>query len=164
MTTKRTPEYLSRNPSQIEWAMMAAYIDGEGCIRIRTTPQKRGRSTGLLVVVSNNDPRLMQWLTERFAGFVSVRVMPHCKGVVYYNWVVNGRHAEWVLRGCLEFFVIKRDQAEIGLSHQSLIDYRRPGLSKNTIPERMALRNKLSLLKGSASLQKDENGILLKMA
>jgi len=165
---KREPEYKSKTPTQIDWARLAAYIDGEGCIRIREKSYKlvagSGKFTELRLTVSNCDPRLMAWLKDKFAGFVIVQSGKHRKAARYYNWEATGRHAEWVLENCPDFFVIKRDQAEVGLAHQALIDYSRRGTSRGTIPERMVLRSKLSLLKGTASIQKDEQGIRLNLA
>lgn len=167
MKTRRIPEYETKNPSWVEWAMLAAYIDGEGCIRIGTTPGRYVRTTRLLVIVSNNDPRLMVWLKEKFSGSVYSGKSPN-GGLTYYSWSISNKQAEWVLRGCLDFFVIKRDQAEVGLAHQELTWRRNPGMpggsNSETEPERMQLRNKLSLLKKTAGWQKDENGIPLRKA
>lgn len=163
MTTKRTPEYRMKTPSQIDWARMAAFIDGEGCIRIANKPCKQNqtrRRTMLLIAITQVNPRLMNWLKETFSGTVSVRKTP----VVNYQWTVQSRHAEWILENCLPFFVVKREQAEIGIAHQRVIFRHMESGTPENLDLRHDLRNRLSLAKSSASVQSDEQGTRLRIS
>jgi hypothetical protein len=153
MKTKRIPEYRQKNPSQIDWARMAAFIDGEGCIRIAVKPCKQDkgrRRTMLLIAIVQKDPRLTDWLKETFSGCVSVRKSP----VINYQWVVASNHAEWILENCLPFFIVKREQAEIGIAHQRILFcHKEAGLPEN-LEKRNSLRDKLSIVKGTSAFRK----------
>jgi hypothetical protein len=126
-----------REPSQIDWARLAAFIDGEGCISISGPSEsgKRTRSTYLLAKITNTDARLLEWVGNTL------------------------RMATEVLEGCLPYFIIKKEQAEVGLAHQRLIGIRQREKSPRITPEsfnaRMELRDQLSMLKGTHSRRQD---------
>jgi hypothetical protein len=104
--------------SEIDWAMAAAYIDGEGCIAISPVTGTTHRSL-LSIQIANTDPRLPLWLKATFGGNYHTYkpVQRRCKQV--YVWSVRAGMAEDVLRGCLSYFKLKRDQAEIGLAYRA---------------------------------------------
>lgn len=112
---------------EIDWARLAAYIDGEGTIYInKQKPRKATFSPRffLSVVVTNTNPRLMNWLKERFFGSVFVvkgGKSPLSKKMIM-RWQANERIAQTVLARCLPYFVMKREQAEIGLAFMRLRD------------------------------------------
>ena len=125
---------------------MATFIDAEGSIII----SNRGDgSYSIRVQVSNTDIRLMNWLKMRFGGsFSSVRASnARCKPS--YLWGTNCRKAAHLLRGCLPYFILKREQADVALAYQSLLEMgrnqQRP-LSVIDIEAREGLRAKLKLL------------------
>lgn len=107
----------------LKWAMLAAYIDSEGTIRISSHARFHGRGASprhfLTVVVTNTDVLLMQWLKTNFGACVFEVNAPK-RNRRLYRWMVNSRQAETVIRGCLPFFVIKRRQAELALAFASL--------------------------------------------
>lgn len=107
-------------PKIEDWARLAAFIDGEGCIEIfrqvnTHRKPKLHASHRLRIVVTNTDPRLPKWLQQRFGGkacpLKDRRSRRPC-----FQWKTFGEEAEVILRGCLPFFVIKREQAEIGIA------------------------------------------------
>ena len=106
-------------PEAIDWARLAAYIDGEGYIRVATGKTHSGR---LEVNVSNTDYRLLEWLKSTFGGnvYVGSRKGPAQKKLLW-RWVVDRSNAERILAGCLPYFIVKREQAECGLSFQRII-------------------------------------------
>ena len=63
-------------PTEMDYARLAAYIDGEGCITICVAHgNSHGRpwpneSLYLNVSVHNTDPRLIDWCAERWGGRV----------------------------------------------------------------------------------------------
>lgn len=148
---KARTNHLDKNPSQVDWARLAAYIDGEGCITIARKVLRSGLvRTYLMVYVTNTNPRLPEWIRDTFGGSVQSSGFPHgnSKWSPMFNWVTGNAQAVWILNGCLPFFVIKREQAEIGIAHQALCG-RRFG-SKN-ISDRENLRDSLSRMKGKSS-------------
>lgn len=150
-----------REPSEIDWARLAAFIDGEGCIYISTPNRKSGKGTCLYVGVTNTDPRLVSWLGNTFGGVVYGN--PHKKNTnvkwsLAYKWVIASRQAVPILERCMPYFVIKKEQAEIGLAHQSLVRCKREKdhtVSKENVEKRLELRDRLSLLKGTHARRKD---------
>lgn len=105
-----------------DWARLAAYIDGEGHIALNENTRKGKTSYAYLrVIVTNTDPRLIIWLQRTFGGGVlkidrSKQGYRRC-----FKWTASCRHAEALLRGCLEFFITKRDQADIALAFQETL-------------------------------------------
>lgn len=109
------------NLKDVDWARLAAYLDGEGTIRI-ASQKRRGRDyMWVEVSVHNADPRLIQWCLEHFGGCLQreSKAGPRRKHVIY-RWFVTCSVAHEVLLGCLPYFVIKRNQAEIAISFRSL--------------------------------------------
>ena len=82
----------------------------------------------LKVAVSNTDPRMVVWISETFGVGKAYRkplspsiaedMGPGRKHKQIYLWQVEARLAAQILEGCLCFFVIKREQAEIGIAFQ----------------------------------------------
>lgn len=106
-------------PKQIDWARLAAYIDGEGTIYInRQNPAKSTRSVRhfLSVVVTSSSGTLMRWLRGTFTGTIYSVAPNHWGKKPVFRWQLNERTAEWVLTNCVSYLLIKREQAEIGLA------------------------------------------------
>jgi hypothetical protein len=146
----------------IDWARLAAYIDGEGCI---TIARMKGRSRisrpvlFLSVTIANTDPRLIQWLTSRFGGTAYTSLRSHNpKHSNVFTWNVASRHGAEIIRRALPFFVIKREQADIALAFQDTIisdrRYGRSGRPPELIAHQDGLRDQLSALKGTAARQR----------
>ena len=115
--------------SEVDWARLAAYIDGEGSVQINTQDERRKTLVGtrrlyLRVMVSNTDPRLLLWLKSKFGGCMSFssrspRNEPRYKRIG--KWLVACRQAEAVLLACLPYLIVKKDQAEVALAFQETI-------------------------------------------
>lgn len=143
----------------IDWARLAAFIDGEGCILLNRHQGKRRRNMWLRVHVVNTDPRLPRWILDTFkAGSVTV----HFKGNKAKNWrssliwQSNCQSAEMILRGCLPYFIIKREQAEIALAFQATLGGPGSAISEETHDRREQLREELHLQKRDVRLEKFE--------
>jgi hypothetical protein len=114
--------------SEIDFARLAAFIDGEGTIYINEPPRPYGRSARpqhhLQLMVSNTDPRLMNWLKGTFDGCVyHIRNLkqpnPLAKRKVMH-WQVNERLAFYLLEKILPYMIIKRQQAEVAMAFMKL--------------------------------------------
>jgi hypothetical protein len=124
---KRTQNRPKSDLPDVDWARLAAFVDGEGHIRI--TSQKRKNRKGVErdymyveLSISNADPRLMTWLTERFGGNVYRGKAPvaNVRKHSIFQWHAGCSVAHEILLGCLPYFVIKRNQAEIAISFREL--------------------------------------------
>lgn len=144
--------------SEVDWARLAAYIDGEGCISIKGVKGAQDWSRRVLYVdltISNTDVRLVEWLLK-FGGSVHMGKQRNPeKWAVPYSWNAASRHAALLLTQCLPYFIIKRDQAEIALAFQRTIltdrRYGRAGRPPELLVAQHQLREQLATLKGTSS-------------
>lgn len=111
--------------SDIDWARMAAYVDGEGHIVINMysgkDAERRFAKHYLVVGVTNTDPRLPLWCAETFGGHVITDKHNHRRKSVnrpIYKWMASCRVAFEVVSGCLPYMIIKKEQAEIAIAFQ----------------------------------------------
>lgn len=138
-------------PTAIDWARLAAFIDGEGNIRIRSRLEKSGATRLFLECsVSNSDPRLTSWIQSLFGGSVSVDLRQrneNCRPC--FRWTAVSKMAGGVISQCFEYFVIKRDQAEIALAFLGTV--KRVGgkrHSQEVLSRRIELQHSLQGLHG----------------
>lgn len=149
--------YLGLNPSPVDWARLAAYVDGEGSINLTPRATDTGNSLTLCgrVVVTNTDMRLPLWCHKTFGMNINGKEhYPGKRAGREINWkscyyaVANGFRAAWILRNCLPWFLMKADQAQLVVEHQqsSSPDLFRRGSGvktpQNILEYRMALKQK----------------------
>jgi len=107
-------------PTEIDWARLAAFIDGEGCISIYATsqPGMKNKAYSTQVGVTNTDPRILFWIRATFGGHVYPRELPKkSQHRQSYQWVAQSRKlSAWVLEGCYPYFLSKKEQADIALA------------------------------------------------
>lgn len=147
--------------SEIDWARLAALIDGEGHIQIamcRHKSNKAGRAEYEYVNlgIANTDPRLHEWLVSRFGGkvYVQVRNGKAKKAVERghlwkpaYRWNVACVHACDLLERARPYFILKGEQADIALALQRTKRmFGVKGMPNEVIEERTKLRAQLKLL------------------
>lgn len=106
--------------SQIDWARLAAFIDGEGTIVIA---KARSIYTQLTIRVVNTDPRLPLWCKSIFGGKVYAATYSKTNVKRAYVWTTQAKKAEEILRGCFPYFLIKREQAEVALAYRETFDH-----------------------------------------
>jgi hypothetical protein len=163
---------MRRNPQpdfdlveQIDWARLAAYIDGEGNVDIAVQVHKppfegRGRYGYAKITVSNTDPRLTQWLLKNFGGSIQVRKTHSTRSgrqqrwKPCYNWVLSNTRAALLLRGCLPYFIIKREQAELAIAFQAtVVRCGVKGTPQHVLEHRAELKAKLRALTARGPLK-----------
>ena len=118
--------------SEIDWARLAAYVDGEGTIMIAKSEVKTGRKRPnyvLTLVVANTDPRLICWLNDNFGGHSYLRQLAGSKlsqacGVVnrkdVFSWRQFEERAAEIIRHIMPFLIMKRDQAEVAIAYREI--------------------------------------------
>jgi hypothetical protein len=139
-----------------DWIRLAAFIDGEGCITITSAPA-RGRATcaqyNILVTVTNTSPRLFEWLCGTFGGKAIPAnanwKKPNTRPV--WRWLINELQGVEILKGCLPFFIIKKEQAETALFFRKEKESRFEKLgtrqvTADEIEQRLALQKKMKSL------------------
>jgi hypothetical protein len=136
-----------KTPSQIDWARLAAYIDGEGSIHIATAKARHWKRGYMYVDlrVTGTDARLALWLQQNFDGKVywsKRKAGRNWKPA--FHWVLACRQAHHVLSNCLPYFVMKRDQAEIAIAFQETRHrWGRAGAPKEVVEHQRLLQSNL---------------------
>lgn len=124
----------------MEWAKLAAFIDGEGTIVII---KARLHYTQLVVRVANTDPRLPLWCRDIFGGKAYAQSLNRKSSSSRrcYVWTVQSQKAEDILRNCLPHFLLKREQAEVALAYRATFRHRKGNTPEQDLtPGRMEVR------------------------
>jgi hypothetical protein len=111
---------------EIDFARLAAFIDGEGCILIHRQKQYSRKSKPhwrphyiVQVVVTNISVKLVRWCKDNFGGFITPYVGGLNRKRQCFKWTAHSGECCEILMRCLPYFVIKRDQAEIAIEFRS---------------------------------------------
>lgn len=149
-------------PTDLDWGRLAMAIDCEGMIDIHTHRQFRphlGRvheTHYVRIVIVNTDPRLALWCKSTFEGCANVEVKNNPKWRNTLKWYVSSRKAVAILRGCMPYFMLKREQAETALAFQETVSrIGRKGHTAETLNRRIELQQKMKLLKREQSIPDD---------
>jgi hypothetical protein len=136
--------------SQVDWGRLAAYIDGEGCVAIPMTshkdPKHQGRPKNeyVKVHVANTNVRLVLWLQDTFGGAVQIQTRQSARWKTAYVWTVSCLYASEILRGCLPYLLLKKEQAELCLILQSTMKkWGVKGVPTEVIAQRLEIRAKM---------------------
>jgi len=145
----------------IDFARLAAYIDGEGCIVISSCQKPRGRGVSkthcMQVTVTNTYLPLFSWIVGTFGGSVSEANSNSRKSTAVkrcWRWVIGEVPSEMILRRCLPYLLIKSEQAKIALAFRDVkrrkFDAVHNGrLTQKMIRERDRLQQRISKLNSS---------------
>lgn len=141
------------NYREVDLARLAAFIDGEGTIRIATHSDKKGHIAFYSdITVVNCDPRMTDWLKATFGGSVAFVPAKKKNHQDQFRWNIACKQATEIIRACRAYFVCKGDQADILLAFAETL--RRAGV-KGHPPEmfqrRAQLHEALKSLHGGAS-------------
>lgn len=148
----KTEDNALKDVREIDWARLAAYIDGEGCVRIDLQNPSNGNNFYprhlLEIRVYSTDPRLPLWCKDTFGGGgykpVGRAGKPHHKQELV--WYAGGKVAQWILEQCLPYFIIKREQAEVALAFRELIGKTGQKVSERIFNQRENLRQQMKVL------------------
>jgi hypothetical protein len=134
-------------PTRDDWIRLTAYIEGEGSIYIKPGRNRGGKKVynALTIDVDNTDPRLPLWCQKTFGGsfrinYSNQRLHKNSKPVA--TWRIHCKMAEEILKGCLEHFIIKKEQAEIALAYRATFRKRTRSFADNLTPAEIAFRDK----------------------
>jgi hypothetical protein len=123
-----------KTTQQSDWIRLAAFIDAEGTIAIKNLRTKSGRYSQLIVAIANTDPRLPMWCKENFDGLLYAsddNAKKSSKQRRFWRWITHSAQAEEIIRGCLPYFLLKREQGEIALAYRKTFHFRsRKGLGR----------------------------------
>jgi len=131
--------------SEIDYARLAAYIDGEGCIRFQPSGYaRRNKYYTVNVIIGQADRNLITWLYKIFGGSVYTG-----KGKYrpMHYWKLGATALDYVLSRCLPYLLVKKEQAEVGLEYRATMTDRTITLPQQLIDRREELRLKLHKMK-----------------
>lgn len=152
---KPNPEVVEKlaKVSDIDWARIAAYIDGEGCITVyvanspKYNEHARSPKFTVSIVVGNCDPRMIGWIHERLGGCIHIRKQQKSKWRVAYQWSVSAIHATLVLKAAMPYFVTKKEQAELALLIASTMQSHNRKVPDEVTAKRYELVEQLTAMK-----------------
>lgn len=128
----------------IDLARLAAYIDGEGYIRIRG---KRSHHTDHIdLSVCNTDYKLHLWLKGTFGGRIEISDSGKGKYKKCWKWRAGIKLSYVLLKASLPYFIMKREQAEIAIGFHELVQAHS---GNNDSEQRSNLKNKLIIVRQS---------------
>lgn len=109
---------MERKWTEVDLAYLAGIIDGEGSFSLHNFGTHR---FGCSLMVGNTDPRMTEWLRERFGGTVRVEKKgERCKPC--YRWKASAQDLNAIITAVLPFLVIKRDRAELILAYRRTLN------------------------------------------
>jgi len=127
MSTVCRPCFNARFDASYDWsritptelAYTAGMVDGEGHIGLAPTAS----SFLPILVVTNTDERIIDWLVHRFGGSIHHHERDNGVHKARHNWRLHGKHATTLLEKLLPYLVLKHDQAQLAMSFYA------PGIS-----------------------------------
>lgn len=96
--------------SQTEWATIAGFFMGDGCIH------SQGNPPYVTITFGQKGPKILQWLQLRIGG----RLVQHKQG----HWILSLGRKELVMdccQGMWPYLVVKKDQVRVGYALASLV-------------------------------------------
>jgi hypothetical protein len=143
----KSDTYLGLRPSEIDWARLAAFIDGEGSINLSPRRTNTGGTITLCakIVIANTDFRLAHWLSQTFG--MTYRCDParvnHDRWKPCFWATACGYRACWIARNAMPWFLLKAAQAEVLLTHQETMGSFERGSGVKTPDNVLEFRNEL---------------------
>lgn len=141
-------------------AYVAGLFDGEGYVDIyQASTSKNSKSPSLMlrVIISQKDGGIMNWLEEKFGGYVR---MEKRKESWIYRWDIRSQQAKQFLESILPFLKIKTAQVKLAIEFEEVKGkyletlkgtqgFRK--LTKNEIGKRVEIKNRLKQAKHTYS-------------
>ena len=128
----------------IDWARLAAFVDGEGCLMLsssKTQADIGNRRVG--VTISNTNPMLMNWLASVFGGSICNVRACNQRSKPSFMWTISSRRAERVIHGILPYLLLKTEQAKLLLEYRKCMNFGRNQTYRLTA-EDLAIRQGLA--------------------
>jgi|ERR1700728_63730 len=107
-------------PSEIDYARLAAYIDGEGSVGI----QRNKKSWFAQLTIVNTDPRIVLWLYETFGGFIGKRGWNNRRNPKWRKtlvWYLTCEKLHSALLKCRPYLLAKGEQVDIVVAFRATV-------------------------------------------
>lgn len=129
---KRILNVPKAEPTTLDWARLAAFVDGEGCMNIKdskyTTKAGGERNYHVLTLsVFNSGIGLMRWLQDTFGGKFWLSHGRQTRPAHWHDcwkWSLDSARAEHAIRNIMPFLLVKHEQAEVALALRATVSKR----------------------------------------
>lgn len=137
----RRTEWPTPTAKELEWAWLAGFFDGEGCVQICHRTQKRGLVWVLTIGIVNTYLPVMDRIAAMLGGrhWNKIRHSPKHKPCRY--WSATGDEAQAVLKGVRPYLCVKHLQADLGIEFQDRLRSKRWGRWAPLTEDEMEWRN-----------------------
>jgi len=130
---------------------VAAFMDGEGCIRIKKQKYKTVHgykpTYTTYIVVANTNQLIINWIKDMFGGRIWCQNRKNEKWKPCYMWNISSTDAGNFLKMLLPYISLKREQALVCIEHQDFVDakgYKR--MNKEYMNQKLENREKIRIL------------------
>ncbi len=127
---------------------LAGIVDGEGCINIVKYHKGNRYRYRLQLRVINTNKELVEWIRDRWGGWIISRERDSKRRTVY-EWSIHNLAAGELLEDMIDYLIVKRDQANVALDFRATLNttqYKQGGLSQELIDTRDAMKEAISRL------------------
>jgi hypothetical protein len=154
--------------TDLDWAYLAGFFDGEGCIVIQSgiSGFQKSLSHRLQISIGNTYKPVMDWIKKeiRLGSLYGQGGKKQKK--VCWNWYCRGNQAAFILRNLLPYLKVKRAQAELAfqfLTEREILKIgRRLGVSSAEIAKREWFKKSISALNQGKSYSIEEKNLCSK--
>jgi hypothetical protein len=124
-------------PAETDWAYVAGFVDGEGCIAVVRSflPTKGRYQYGVHVVVVNRDRDVLDWMQSLWGGWVVVHRSPPGARQAWTWRAPTGLEAWPFLTGIRPWLRIKAKQCDNALAMILLLQRGRRTLGRAPLPQ-----------------------------
>ena len=143
-TSLRLGNMVQLGMKKTELAYLAGIIDGDGFISIR--PVNNTRKIAIHIGVVSTDLPLLEWIVERFGGYVyhrpAPKKKPHWK--TKYEWRLQHQHIVPVLKSIMPYLIIKKEHARLAIKFRETYRCIYRPLPDSIYQKRLAIAGEIS--------------------
>lgn len=144
--------------SEIEWAYIAGFFDGEGSIFIQHKKTSRGYTDyQLSVSVTNTDFLIIQWIKDNLGGNINFTARKHNGLKDRYAWRISGRNAIPFIERIFPYLRIKKERAKLAIEYKSSFTLQGKRLTSEAINKREEIKQKMSFLNKRGFVEGQQN-------
>lgn len=128
--------------SEVDLARLAAFIDGEGTIGVYLSVEGKKRTLHyrLTLQVANTNQKLIDYFQSFFPGPNYKYTKKNSKDKPLYTWINTDEKARQALIELLPYFILKKEQAIVGIEFQERCHGRNKQFTGRKVPIWMANR------------------------
>ncbi len=135
------------NINNINLSYFAGILDGEGCIRIGKHYYTGEERFYPRIIIGMTDKKVIEWVYKNIGGKKYEEKTSYNKRKKVYSSVFNMREGAVILKHCLPYLIVKKEQAELFLDFYKTSYHFRKITSKERISNDINIKRKEMFLK-----------------